>query len=120
MTIILVTHAPDVAAHAHRIVEMRDGIIIDGNGPQSISIPGARHRQPCDGPAHAWFPAMRSASRNQRSLDVVDPLPHMLPEGSVRHPAANQLQPGRKAAPQHQGNQDERTFPNLITTQGGS
>ena len=40
MTIVMVTHAPDVAAHADRIVEMRDGIIIDGNGPQSISIPG--------------------------------------------------------------------------------
>ena len=40
MTIIMVTHAPDVATHADRIIEMRDGIIIDGNGPQSISIPG--------------------------------------------------------------------------------
>src|ERR1019366_1415193 len=28
MTIVLVTHAPDVAAHAHRIVEMRDGIVV--------------------------------------------------------------------------------------------
>ena len=28
MTIVLVTHAPDVAAHAHRIVEMRDGMIV--------------------------------------------------------------------------------------------
>ena len=28
MTIILVTHAPDVAAHAHRIVEMRDGRVV--------------------------------------------------------------------------------------------
>jgi putative ABC transport system ATP-binding protein len=28
MTIVLVTHAPDVAAHAHRIVEMRDGTVV--------------------------------------------------------------------------------------------
>jgi len=28
MTIVLVTHAPDVAAHAHRIVEMRDGKVL--------------------------------------------------------------------------------------------
>jgi putative ABC transport system ATP-binding protein len=28
-TIVMVTHAPDVAAHAHRIIAMRDGRIID-------------------------------------------------------------------------------------------
>ena len=40
MTIVMVTHAPDVAMHADRIVEMRDGVIIDGNDPHAISIPG--------------------------------------------------------------------------------
>jgi putative ABC transport system ATP-binding protein len=39
MTIVMVTHAPDVARHADRIIEMRDGIIIDGNDPQALSIP---------------------------------------------------------------------------------
>ena len=29
MTIVMVTHSPDVAAHADRIIEMRDGTIID-------------------------------------------------------------------------------------------
>ena len=28
-TIVMVTHDPDVAAHAHRIITMRDGRIID-------------------------------------------------------------------------------------------
>ena len=28
MTIVIVTHAPDVAAHAHRVIEMRDGAVI--------------------------------------------------------------------------------------------
>ncbi|MGH7870001.1 MAG: ABC transporter ATP-binding protein, partial [Candidatus Dormibacteraceae bacterium] len=28
MTIVMVTHAPDVAAHAHHIVEMRDGTVV--------------------------------------------------------------------------------------------
>ncbi|HUI04405.1 MAG TPA: ABC transporter ATP-binding protein [Acidimicrobiales bacterium] len=27
-TIVMVTHAPEVAAHAHRMVEMRDGIVV--------------------------------------------------------------------------------------------
>jgi len=31
MTIVMVTHAPDVAAHADRIIEMGDGKIIDRN-----------------------------------------------------------------------------------------
>lgn len=36
MTIVMVTHATDVAAHAHRIVEMRDGIIVnEGKAPDS-------------------------------------------------------------------------------------
>ncbi len=29
MTIVMVTHAADVAAHAHRIIAMRDGRIVD-------------------------------------------------------------------------------------------
>ena len=29
MTIVMVTHAPDVAAHAHRVIAMQDGRIID-------------------------------------------------------------------------------------------
>jgi ABC-type lipoprotein export system ATPase subunit len=43
MTIVLVTHAPEVAAHAHRVIEMRDGVVVgehltDGAGRQ----PGRR------------------------------------------------------------------------------
>lgn len=29
MTIVLVTHAPDVATRAHRVITMRDGRILD-------------------------------------------------------------------------------------------
>jgi len=36
MTIVMVTHATDVAAHAQRIIEMRDGIIVnEGKAPDS-------------------------------------------------------------------------------------
>ncbi len=37
VTIVMVTHAPDVAAHADRIVEMRDGTIVGGNGTRVSS-----------------------------------------------------------------------------------
>ena len=29
MTVIIVTHDAEVAAHAHRVVSMRDGVIVD-------------------------------------------------------------------------------------------
>jgi putative ABC transport system ATP-binding protein len=28
MTIVMVTHAPEVASHAHRVVQMRDGVVV--------------------------------------------------------------------------------------------
>ncbi len=35
----MVTHASDVAAHAHRIVEMSDGLVVDeGNSVMSSTL----------------------------------------------------------------------------------
>ena len=33
MTIVMVTHAADVASHAHRIIEMRDGTVVGESSP---------------------------------------------------------------------------------------
>jgi ABC-type lipoprotein export system ATPase subunit len=41
MTIVMVTHASDVAAHAQRIIEMRDGTIIDEAAGRALSTPTA-------------------------------------------------------------------------------
>ncbi len=41
MTIVMVTHASDVAAHAQRIIEMRDGTIIDEGAGSALSTPTA-------------------------------------------------------------------------------
>jgi putative ABC transport system ATP-binding protein len=41
VTIILVTHAPDVAAHAQRIIEMRDGTIVSESAPRALASPVA-------------------------------------------------------------------------------
>ncbi|KVL13201.1 MacB family efflux pump subunit [Burkholderia ubonensis] len=49
-TIVLVTHDPDVAAHAHRIVEMRDGAIV---GDRCVQPRRAAHAPPSAGRAAA-------------------------------------------------------------------
>jgi putative ABC transport system ATP-binding protein len=41
MTIVMVTHATDVAAHAQRIVEMRDGTIVNEGSPRTLTAPRA-------------------------------------------------------------------------------
>ncbi|MBU1041206.1 MAG: ABC transporter ATP-binding protein [Proteobacteria bacterium] len=40
-TIIMVTHEPDIAAHASRRITFKDGLIIDDTGPAVIPFPGA-------------------------------------------------------------------------------
>ena len=37
-TVILITHDPEVAAHADRIVEFRDGSIVKDSGPQATAV----------------------------------------------------------------------------------
>ena len=41
MTIVMVTHAPEVALHADRIIEMRDGAIVGERVPQPAAGAGA-------------------------------------------------------------------------------
>ncbi len=40
-TVILITHAPEVAAQARRIIEIRDGAIVSDPGPQLAGAPAA-------------------------------------------------------------------------------
>jgi len=40
-TIIMVTHEPDIAAHASRRITFKDGLIIDDTGPAAMPLPGA-------------------------------------------------------------------------------
>jgi ABC-type lipoprotein export system ATPase subunit len=35
---LLATHAPDVAAAAHRVVSMRDGRIVSSEGPSGATV----------------------------------------------------------------------------------
>ena len=41
-TIVLITHEPDVAAHADRVVHIRDGRLYEGPQPSAAGREGAR------------------------------------------------------------------------------
>ena len=41
MTIVMVTHAPAVARHAHRIIEMKDGAIVGPGAPRDVDFSAA-------------------------------------------------------------------------------
>jgi putative ABC transport system ATP-binding protein len=51
-TIIMVTHEEDIAAHAKRVIKMRDGLIIeDGPSPRMLAQAAAAHAAPSMAPA---------------------------------------------------------------------
>ncbi len=52
LTIVLVTHDPGVAAHADRIVRMRDGLVVDDEGTDASRL-RRRKRQAADEPGPA-------------------------------------------------------------------
>jgi macrolide transport system ATP-binding/permease protein len=67
-TVIVITHSAEVAAHAHRVIEIRDGLIVrDPGAPTSVApawhreAPGARR------PLVGWIEATKAAGRALRS-----------------------------------------------------
>ena len=41
-TVIVITHSQEVAAHAHRVIEIRDGVIVSDAGPARAGAPRRR------------------------------------------------------------------------------
>ena len=67
-TVIVITHSSEVAAHAHRVIEIRDGLVVHDPGPQRAG--GASDRRE---PARSrvtvlgWLEATKAAGRALRS-----------------------------------------------------
>jgi macrolide transport system ATP-binding/permease protein len=67
-TVIVITHSPDVAAHAQRVIEIRDGVVVRDSGPRTVNAP-ARREDPVSPRAMAlgWLDAVKAAGRALRS-----------------------------------------------------
>ncbi len=80
-TIIMVTHEDDIAAHAKRIIRMRDGLIID-DGP-SPRMHAARQATQ----------ARTSRSGSSRSQAILQPLESSKTRATRCHPSSDCLEP---------------------------
>ena len=63
-TVIVITHSAEVAAHAHRVIEIRDGQVVRDPGPQPTA--GAPWRRSTERPAATvlgWLEAAKAAAR---------------------------------------------------------
>ncbi|MFO7576677.1 MAG: MacB family efflux pump subunit [Pelovirga sp.] len=67
-TVILITHEPEIARHADRIIEIRDGRIIADPAPQAATVHPAIPRQKAQKRTPAeLFEATRTATRSLRT-----------------------------------------------------
>jgi macrolide transport system ATP-binding/permease protein len=67
-TVIVITHSPDVAAHAERVIEIGDGSVVRDPGPQRTA--GAPWRRDAERPRATflgWVEATKAAGRALRS-----------------------------------------------------
>lgn len=64
-TVIIITHDPEVASHAERLIEMRDGRVISDNGRQQVSAP-------VSSPAPADHKVTRPDEPGQTSVVLAD------------------------------------------------
>jgi len=67
-TVIVITHSAEVAAHAHRVIEIRDGLVVRDPGPtvsdgEAWQRQASRRRRPLAG----WLEAATAAGRALRS-----------------------------------------------------
>jgi len=67
-TVILITHAPEVAQHAHRAIEIKDGNILSDPGPQTPPAGAAAHKQWQARPARHTSPLVELMEATKTAL----------------------------------------------------
>jgi len=67
-TVIVITHSDEVAAHAHRVIEIRDGLVVGDPGPSTTDGEAwPRHAVGRRRPLAGWLEATKAAGRALRS-----------------------------------------------------
>ena len=67
-TVIVITHSGEVAAHAHRVIEIRDGLVVRDPGPSATHGEAwQRHAVGRRRPLAGWLEATKAAGRALRS-----------------------------------------------------
>ncbi len=67
-TVIVITHSGEVAAHAHRVIEIRDGLVVRDPGPSTTHGEAwQRQASPRRRPLAGWLEATKAAGRALRS-----------------------------------------------------
>ena len=67
-TVIVITHSAEVAAHAPRVIEIRDGRVVSDPGPQPVAgVPWRRESTRIGARWLDWLEAARAAGRALRS-----------------------------------------------------
>ena len=67
-TVIVITHSAEVAAHARRVIEIRDGRVVSDPGPQPVAGAAWRHGSTRPGARLLdWLEAVKAAGRALRS-----------------------------------------------------
>jgi len=67
-TVILITHAAEVAQHANRVIEIRDGDIVSDPGPSPTATAPAQHAAPRRGRASFLSDAIESTKTALHAL----------------------------------------------------
>src|SRR5262249_10726737 len=63
-TVIVITHSAEVAAHAQRVIEIGDGLVVDDPGPQRMAAaPWRRDVAPARATLLGWLEAVKAAGR---------------------------------------------------------
>ncbi len=78
VTIVMITHEPEIAAHAKRTLHIRDGLLLgpDGRPIKPKAAPQAEPAPPAPKPSQAAIPAPQKVKKPRQSL-VPPKLPHM-------------------------------------------
>ncbi len=99
VTIVMITHEPEIAAHAKRTLHIRDGLLVNSSGKPVTSKPAADPAPAAAGPAVAKAPAPAV----DRTREIVTPrikapkLPKLPKPG--KHKAKAPADSGAEAAP---------------------